>query len=105
MNLDTQLVLVTGAAGWLGSRLVEVLLRGLPDHEALKSPSPHLRIRCLILPGQDAAPLRKLSERIDIVTGDIRNPTDCARFCADAKNAILFHTAGIIHPRRVAEFY
>ena len=105
MNLNTPLVLVTGAAGWLGSRLVESLVRGLPGNDALKTPAPDLRIRCLLLPGQDAAPLRKLSNRIEIVTGDIRNAADCARLCTDAKGAILFHTAGIIHPRRVAEFY
>jgi nucleoside-diphosphate-sugar epimerase len=39
------------------------------------------------------------------VTGDLRNPADCARLCEGAKGATLFHTAGIIHPRRVAEFY
>src|SRR5687768_10326240 len=105
MNLDAQLVLVTGAAGWLGSRLVKSLVHGLPEHDALKTPSPNLRIRCLVLPGQDMTPLQKLSERIEIISGDIRNPADCARLCADAKGAMLFHTAGIIHPKRVAEFY
>lgn len=105
MNLGTQLVLVTGASGWLGSRLVESLVHGLPEHEALKQPSKNLKIRCLLLPGQNGEPLRKLSDRMEIVTGDIRNQADCARLCADAKGATLFHTAGIIHPRRVAEFY
>ena len=104
-NNRTSLVLVTGAAGWLGSRLVESLVRGLPEHEALARPQSNLRIRILLLPGQDAAPFKNISDRIEIVTGDIRNASDCAKFCADAKGAILFHTAGIIHPRRVREFY
>jgi nucleoside-diphosphate-sugar epimerase len=99
------LYLVTGAAGWLGSRLVECLARGLPDHPALSSPTPDLRIRCLVLPGQDAAPLRAVSDRVEVVAGDLQNPADCARLCEGARGAVLFHTAGIIHPRRVAEFY
>lgn len=105
MNLPTDLVLVTGAAGWLGSRLVESLLHGLAEHETLRHPQAGLRIRCLLLPGQDAGPLKTLSASIEIVTGDLRHPADCARFCSDAQGAILFHTAGIIHPRRVREFY
>lgn len=99
------LCIVTGAAGWLGSRLVECLARGLPDHPALGSPPPGLRIRCLILPGQDPAPLLAVSDRVEVVAGDLGNPHDCARLCSGARGAVLFHTAGIIHPRRVADFY
>ncbi len=102
---DTKLVLVTGAAGWLGSRLVESLVRGLPEHDELKSPATDLRIRVMLLPGQNAAVLKKISDRIEVVTGDIRNAVDCAKFCADTKGAILFHTAGIIHPKKVSEFF
>jgi nucleoside-diphosphate-sugar epimerase len=98
-------VLVTGALGWLGISLVESLAKGLLEHEALKEPRRDLRIRCLVLPGQDAAQLRKISERIEIVIGDIRNAADCAKFCGGAKGGTLFHTAGIIHPRKVREFY
>jgi nucleoside-diphosphate-sugar epimerase len=105
MDLNTNLVLITGAAGWLGSRLVESIVRGLPEHDALRKPQTNLRIRVLLLPGQDASPLRKLSEHLEVVTGDIRNVADCAKLCSDAKGAVLFHTAGIIHPRRVREFY
>jgi nucleoside-diphosphate-sugar epimerase len=88
-------ILVTGALGWLGSRLVGLLPPELAG----------AGIRCLVLPGQNADSLKNISDRIEIVTGDIRNPADCARFCADSRDAVLFHTAGIIHPRRVREFY
>jgi nucleoside-diphosphate-sugar epimerase len=71
----------------------------------LKQPQAGLRIRCLVLPRQDFNRSQKLSRSVEIVSGDIRNPSDCARFCADAKGAVLFHTAGMIHPRRVREFY
>src|ERR1041385_7765276 len=101
MNLQTSLVLVTGATGWLGSRLVESLVRGLPEHDALKQPRADLRMRCLALTGQDTSELRKVSDCIEIVSGDVRNAADCTRFCENAKGAVLFHAAGMIHPRRV----
>ncbi|HSU56434.1 MAG TPA: NAD-dependent epimerase/dehydratase family protein, partial [Candidatus Dormibacteraeota bacterium] len=101
----SELALVTGAFGWLGSRLVETLVRGLADCPQLKTPSANLRVRCLLLPGQDGKELSSISERVEIVTGDLTQPADCARFCKDAKGAVLFHTAGMIHPKRVSDFY
>ncbi|HSY73864.1 MAG TPA: NAD(P)-dependent oxidoreductase [Dongiaceae bacterium] len=91
-----QKILVTGANGWLGSRLAESLLPEIADGA---------RIRCLVLPGQNTDSLKKISGQIETISGDIRNPADCEKFCAGARDAILFHTAGIIHPRRVREFY
>ncbi len=105
MNLQNPLVLATGATGWLGSRLVEALVRGLPGHDALEQPRADLRLRCLALPGQDPSELRKASDRLEIISGDVRSVADCARFCEGAKGAVLFHTAGMIHPRRVRDFY
>ncbi len=68
-------ILLTGSDGWLGSRLRQILADKFPN-----------------------VPLR-------VFTGDLRRPDDCVRFCRDAKDAVLFHTAGIIHPRRVRDFY
>jgi nucleoside-diphosphate-sugar epimerase len=69
------LFLVTGPDGWLGSRLVADLRTACPDAE------------------------------IRGMTGDLRQTADCDRFVAGARDAVLFHTAGVIHPNRVREFY
>lgn len=105
MDLDTNIVLVTGATGWVGGRLVEVLLQGLPDCERIAHPDPRLRLRCLVLPDDDTARIDKCGGPVEIVRGDITRAEDCARFCKGAKGAIVFHTAGIIHPHRRGHFY
>jgi nucleoside-diphosphate-sugar epimerase len=69
------LFLVTGPDGWLGSRLVSSLREAHPGSE-----------------------VRGLA-------GDLRQPGDLDRFVAGAKGAVLFHTAAVIHPHRVREFY
>ncbi|MEM1170763.1 MAG: NAD(P)-dependent oxidoreductase [Cyanobacteria bacterium P01_H01_bin.35] len=105
MDLRTNLILVTGALGWLGISLVKSLIEGLPDCESLSQPQANLRLRCLILPNQNSSALEALGDRLEVIQGDLRNPEDCERFCQGAEGAILFHTAGMIHPRQVAEFY
>lgn len=104
MELHTQRVLVTGAAGWLGRGLVRVLTEGLPEVKGLEQPDTRVRIRALVLPSEAAEGLGGQTGRIEAMAGDLRNPADCARFCEDAGGALLFHLAGVIHPRRTAEF-
>ncbi len=106
MNLGTELALVTGAQGWLGLSLVESLVKGLPDCPDLAKPQAGLKIRCLVLPGQDATELKRIGgSSVEIVEGDLTQKADCDKFCQGTEGAILFHTAGVIHPRNVAEFY
>jgi len=104
MEFGTNTILVTGAAGWLGKGLLDALVNGLADCSALKAPQKGLKIRAFVLPGQEAE-AKKIAPEAEIVAGDVRNAADCARFCVDAKGAILFHAAGIIHPKKVREFY
>jgi nucleoside-diphosphate-sugar epimerase len=105
VRFGTSHLVVTGAAGWLGRRLVDTLAHGLGDHPRLQGPDPGARIRALALPGQDAAGLRALSESVEVIEGDLRRPEDCARLLQGTSGAVIFHVAGMIHPARVDEFY
>lgn len=95
------MILITGANGWLGLNLVEALTNGEAERWGLKPDA----LRCLILPGTDQGALRQFGGDLDLREGDLRNPADVERFVAGAEDAILFHTAGIIHPQRVRELY
>ncbi len=104
MNFGTNTVLLTGASGWLGMNLVRALTRGLERPAELQHPQPDLVIRCLETPGTNTSALKALSERVEIVTGDIRNKADTQTLCQGMSGAVLFHIAGVIHPKRAADF-
>jgi nucleoside-diphosphate-sugar epimerase len=73
--------LVTGANGWLGSSL----MNALPKDTEIR--------------GGDVTNSNTTSKV------DIRNPEHCNVFCQNSKGGVLFHTAGIIHPQKVKDFY
>jgi nucleoside-diphosphate-sugar epimerase len=93
------MLLITGAPGWLGTRLVRALLYGSPDGQSTHEQSDRRRIRCLVLPDADISEFGP-SEWLEIVRGDLRNPEAAKAFCRGAQGATLFHCAGIIHPSR-----
>lgn len=84
---------VTGAPGWLGTRLVAHLVgraRGVV-------PSPPRPVRCLVEPGAGTRALAAL-EGAAIVEGDIRDPASAERLLERGGGGTVFHCAGIIHP-------
>ena len=105
MDFDTNQILITGANGWLGKTLVESIVYGLKGCSDLKIPQKNIKVRCLILPGEDINYLRNLNSNIEFVFGNITNKKDCKLFTEGANGALLFHCAGIIHPSRVKHFY
>lgn len=105
MQTQLQLALVTGSTGWLGKRFARLLAARDFAHDALRDLPSNLRLRCMVLPGESSAELTAMGPHVELMTGDVRNLADCARFVEDAAGAYLFHTVGIIHPKRVKDFY
>jgi len=95
------MILITGANGWLGLNLVEALTNGQAEKWGLKPDT----LRCLTLPGTDQGTLRQFGGDLDLREGDLRNLGNIEHFVEGAEDAILFHTAGIIHPQRIRELY
>jgi dihydroflavonol-4-reductase len=72
--------LVTGATGHIGNALVRELL------------SSGQRVRALVLPGEDMAPLQGLE--VEIIEGDILDLEALRRACMDVRD--VYHLAGVI---------
>ena len=83
-----QNVVVTGAAGWLGQNLVRTLA-GQPDRR---------RIRCLVSGRGDASLLEVIDPRIEVIVGDVRDPTVADTLFDGIGHASVIHAAGVIHP-------
>jgi len=83
-------VVVTGAAGWLGQNLVRALA-GQPSRR---------RIRCLVSERGDASMLEVIDPRIEVIAGDVRDPTVVDELFDGIGHASVVHAAGVIHPAR-----
>lgn len=96
--------LITGAGGWLGQGLLRALLGGLEDSPKDVLRIDGSRIRGLFYNNAEAIGLG-LEQKIQTVVGDVRENAVRERFLRDSENSILIHTAGVIHPKRVSDFY
>jgi nucleoside-diphosphate-sugar epimerase len=85
---------VTGAAGWLGQNLVRALA---PRRE---------RVRCLVRSAEEAPFVELAGPSVEVVVGDVRDPTVIDRLFDGVRGATVFHAAAVIHPeRRVRELF
>jgi nucleoside-diphosphate-sugar epimerase len=89
-------VVVTGAAGWLGQNLVRTLA----------AQPTRRRIRCLVPARGDASLLEVIDPRIEVIVGDVRDPTVADALFDGIGRASVIHAAGVIHPAsRVRELF
>ena len=83
---NNDLILVTGAGGFIGSRVVEQLLE-----------MGYTNIRCLVRSTKSRAKLQTLAQRfsgkgnVEVLYGTLLSPTDCLR--AAEKAAVIVHLA------------
>ena len=95
--VDYPQVVVTGADGWLGIGLLAAL-------QSTPAPLGNSKIRALVLPTAVAA-MRERYPHLEILGLDLRDPTSCQQALDDCAGALVIHTAGVIHPRWVREFW
>jgi nucleoside-diphosphate-sugar epimerase len=101
MTVDSApLALVTGAPGWLGTRLVHALKVGLAEVPGLEYPLGDRVVRCLVVPHAETEELRAIGNNVQIVHGDLQDPECLSFFCSGGRRATLFHVAGVVHPAR-----
>jgi nucleoside-diphosphate-sugar epimerase len=94
-------VLVTGVPGWLGGRFLEILVRGFND----EGPLNDWDIRCLVLEGVDGTFIDELSKvkKIEKIAADVTKTESLAEAVRDVD--IVFHSVGLIHPKRIKQLY
>jgi nucleoside-diphosphate-sugar epimerase len=97
-------ILLTGAAGWLGTGIARAWLEGLPEVPQLAAASASRKLRVLVRPGEDSETLRQFHDRIERIEGDVRDPEACRRLTEGMSGSILIHVAGVIHPKWSSEF-
>ncbi len=90
-------LLITGAPGWLGNRLLDVLANG--DRTGHRYPARPVRL--LVQPSSQG--MLDLPERFEIVYGDI-NDAAAVRAALEGV-ATVIHLAGAIYPPKVATLY
>jgi len=92
-------ILVCGAPGWLGNRFLEILAKG-SDQEI---PASDWKIRCLVKEGMDSGPITSIAADTEIVFADVCKKETLTNALRDVD--IVFHIAGIIHPKSIRDLY
>ncbi len=101
MKFNFKNVYVTGGSGWLGKTLIKTLLNG--DELVLKNLSIEFE-KILSLEFENNYE-KFVDNKVELVQGDLRSKNDCYNFLENCSEGILFHCAGVIHPKNIRQFY
>ena len=104
MKFDFEDIFITGANGWLGRQLVESLINN--DKDVLEIDKiKDIKINCLLNENENDNFFIKFNNKINLIKGDLRNTDTINNFIYTSKKGLLIHTAGVIHPKKVKDFY
>lgn len=99
MRPSPDATVLTGASGWLGTAIVHALARrdGAWYRDAV--------LRALVRDRAEAERLCAVGERIEPIVGDLTDARSLASLFDGLGGSVdVLHTAGVIHPARVADF-
>jgi nucleoside-diphosphate-sugar epimerase len=96
--------IITGAPGWLGTRLARALALGL-ENDLLPPAIPELgevnqnrTLKVLATAGSNIGELKTFRENLQAVMGDLATGEGLDRLFEKSEGATVFHAAGVIHP-------
>ncbi|MGH3496153.1 MAG: NAD-dependent epimerase/dehydratase family protein [Nocardioidaceae bacterium] len=98
-----ELTILTGASGWFGRAYLAALASGM-DSDRVGPVRRGGRVRVLVPTPSDVPAVSEVSPHAEVHVGDVAEGGAVARLFAGAEGASVVHAAGVIHPKRVADF-
>lgn len=101
-------IFITGANGWLGTALVREFLDPQDRLKPILGSQNIGEIRCLKRPGEVTPHYPSnitAAANVRWVEGDLTQPDSLAEAVKGLRDPLVFHLAGMIHPKVAREFY
>jgi nucleoside-diphosphate-sugar epimerase len=98
---EPALLVLTGASGWFGRAFLHAIAT---DQAGLGALATNGEVRVLVPSPEDVRTVLDVLPSARVHLGDVTEPSSLERVFRNAAEATVVHAAGVIHPRRVAEF-
>lgn len=97
-------VIVVGAGGWLGQAVLRGLTSGITGRDDLNGVSQDVTIIAADLPNALSG-IQSQDPRVERIAVDVCDTSTYDRLKGHADGALIIHVVGLIHPKRVKQFY